>query len=98
MWGLHLKKRGDWWHYYRAIPVKFRDIEEKSLISFTLNTRDFSEAKLKAAQISIDLENEWQKAKERGLRRGYYSVLHKNADRRVPPIFQSHQARECDSF
>jgi hypothetical protein len=33
MWGLHLKKRGDWWHYYRAIPVKFRDIEEKSLIS-----------------------------------------------------------------
>ncbi len=67
MWGLHLKKRGDWWHYYRAIPVKFRDIEEKNLISFTLNTRNFSEAKLKAAQISTDLESEWQKAKERGV-------------------------------
>jgi len=32
MWGLHLKKCGDWWHYCRAIPAKFRDIEEKSLI------------------------------------------------------------------
>ncbi len=67
MWGLHLKKRGDWWHYYRATPVEFRDIKEKRIISFSLKTRDFSEAKLRAAQISIDLESEWRKAKERGI-------------------------------
>ena len=67
MWGLHLKKRGDWWHYYRATPVEFRDIEEKRIICFSLKTRDFSEAKLRAAQISIDLESEWRKAKERGI-------------------------------
>ena len=59
MWGHHLKRRGQWWHYYRAVPERFRDVEDRVQICFSLRTRDFSEAKLKAAQISYDLEDQW---------------------------------------
>ena len=52
MWGLHLKKRGRWWHYYRAVPERFRDVDNRHLISFSLRTCDFTQAKLLAAQVS----------------------------------------------
>ncbi len=58
MRGLHLKKRGDWWHYYRATPREYHDVEVKRSISFSLKTRDFSKPKLKASQISCDLEQQ----------------------------------------
>lgn len=67
MWGHHLKRRGRWWHYYRAVPREFHDVESRRLISFSLKVQDFSEAKLKAAQISLDLEREWAEAKSRGV-------------------------------
>ena len=67
MWGQHLKQRGRWWHYYRAVPRDFHDVEQRKLISFSLKTQDFSEAKLKAAQISLELEREWAEARARGV-------------------------------
>ncbi len=66
MWGSHLKRRGRWWHYYRAVPVEFRDVEARELVSFSLKTTDHAAAKLKAAQISLDLDQEWAAAKARG--------------------------------
>ena len=66
-WGLHLKKRGNWWHYYRSRPVPYEDVEPRALISFSLKTRDFAEAKMMAAQISHDLELEWREQKARGV-------------------------------
>lgn len=66
MWGQHLKKRGDWWHYYRATPVEYRDVEEKSLISFSLKTQNYSAAKLRAAEASLSLEQKWAEAKQNG--------------------------------
>ncbi len=67
MWGLHLKRRGKWWHYYRAVPKKHRDVEARSQICFSLQTTDLSEAKLLAAQISYDLEREWKRLHEVGV-------------------------------
>ena len=58
MWGHHLKRRGQWWHYYRAVPLRFQDVEPRREICFSLRTQDFSEARAKAAQISFELERE----------------------------------------
>ncbi|WP_369596563.1 DUF6538 domain-containing protein [Roseicitreum antarcticum] len=51
MWGLHVKQRGRWWHYHRAIPDRFRDVDPRRSLSFSLHTTDFTQAKLLAAQI-----------------------------------------------
>ncbi|WP_367180201.1 DUF6538 domain-containing protein [uncultured Tateyamaria sp.] len=67
MWGQHLKQRGRWWHYYRAVPNRFRDVDARTQICFALKTTDFFEAKLRAAQISRDLEQEWSRAVELGV-------------------------------
>ena len=67
MWGLHLKQKGRWWHYYRSVPREFTDVERKPLISFSLKTGDFSEAKRMAAEISVRLEHDWRAAKARGV-------------------------------
>ena len=67
MWGQHLKRRGNWWHYYRATPIRYFDVEIKRLICFSLRTCDFSEAKVKAAQISLNLEKHWVEAKALGI-------------------------------
>ena len=64
MWGQHLKQRGKWWHYYRSVPNRFRDVDARSQICFALKTTDFFEAKLRAAQISRDLEQKWSRAVE----------------------------------
>ncbi len=67
MWGTHLKQKGRWWHYYRAVPREFADVDRRTLISFTLKTGDFVQAKRKAAEISAQLEQEWALAKARGV-------------------------------
>lgn len=67
MWGRHLKRRGNWWHYYRAVPERFRNVEARAQICFSLKTTDLSAAKAKAAQISFELEQEWVNALERGV-------------------------------
>lgn len=67
MWGLHLKQKGRWWHYYRSVPREFQDVERRALISFSLKTGDFTEAKRMAAEISVRLENDWREAKARGV-------------------------------
>ena len=67
MWGKHLKRRGEWWHYYRAVPRKYYDVEPAKQIAFALKTRSFSEAKLKAAQVSLDLEQKWERALSLGV-------------------------------
>jgi hypothetical protein len=67
MWGTHLKQKGRWWHYYRAVPREFADVDRRRLISFTLKTGDFVQAKRQAAEISARLEEEWSAAKARGI-------------------------------
>lgn len=67
MWGTHLKQKGRWWHYYRAVPREFQDVERKRLISFTLKTGDFVEARRRAAEISAQMEQDWREAKARGV-------------------------------
>lgn len=67
MRGLHLKQKGSWWHYYRAVPTNYHDVDTRRLISFSLKTCDFAEAKLKAAQFSMQLDADWRTAKERGV-------------------------------
>ena len=51
MWGHNLKRRGRWWHYYRAVPERYANVEARREVCFSLRTQDFAEAKLKAAQI-----------------------------------------------
>ena len=65
--GVAPQKKGQWWHYYRAVPREFLDVERKPLISFSLKTGDFTEAKRQAALISARLEQDWRAAKERGV-------------------------------
>jgi integrase len=67
MHGRHLRRRGRWWHYYRNRPARYKDIEPRPVITFALRTCCISEAKLKAAQISQDLERQWEDAKNRGV-------------------------------
>ena len=67
MHGRHIKKRGQRWHYYRNRPKQYEDVESRSVITFSLKTNNVSEAKLKAAQISQDLEKQWEAAKLRGV-------------------------------
>ncbi len=67
MHGLHLKRRGNRWHYYRNRPRRFADVEPRAVITFALGTDSLSAAKLKAVQISHDLEQQWQNALERGV-------------------------------
>ncbi len=88
MWGHHLKQRGQWWHYYRAVPERFRHVEARSQICFSLRTRDFSEAKVKAAQISFDLEQEWQRAAELGV-----SIESHDAAKRFAAAMQAQVSR-----
>ncbi len=66
MWGSHLKKRIGWLYYQRRRPAEYKDVESRAQISFAHKTKDLSEAKLKAAKISFDLESQWQKAKANG--------------------------------
>ncbi len=51
MWGHHLKRRGRWWHYFRAVPERYRDVEARREVCFSLKTQDFAEAKVKASRI-----------------------------------------------
>lgn len=67
MWGMHLKQKGRWWHYYRAVPREFQDVERRKLISFSLKTGDFVEARRRAAEISAEMEQDWRDAKARGV-------------------------------
>jgi len=67
MWGTHLRQKGRWWHYYRSVPREFADVERKPLISFSLKTGDFTEAKRMAADISARMEQDWRQAKARGV-------------------------------
>ena len=67
MWGLHLKQKGRWWHYYRSVPKIYHNVDARRLISFSLKTNSFAEAKLRAAQFSIQLDEEWLAAKDRGV-------------------------------
>ena len=63
----HLKKIGDTWHYQRRRPKEFEDVEPRSLIRFSLKTRDFTEARAIAAQTSLKLEKGWRTAQARGV-------------------------------
>ncbi len=67
MRAFHLKQVGNIWYYQRRRPKEYADIEKRSLIRFSLKTRNFNEAKVLATQQSIELENQWAKAKERGI-------------------------------
>ena len=67
MHGKHLRPRGQWWHYYRNRPKRYADVEARVVITFALRTTSISEAKLKAAEISCGLEQQWEDAKRRGV-------------------------------
>ena len=67
MHGKHLRRRGQWWHYYRNRPKRYADVETRAVITFALRTTSISEAKLKAAEISCKLEQQWEDAKRRGV-------------------------------
>jgi hypothetical protein len=73
---MHLKKKGRWWHYYRAVPQEFADVERKRLISFTLKTGDFTKAKRQAADISARLEAEGSDAALTGSGAGSRAAEH----------------------
>ena len=66
MWGLHLKQRRGWWYYQRRVPELYRAIDTARAISFALKTKELSEAKLRAAQMSLELEEKWAIAFEQG--------------------------------
>ena len=63
----HLKQVGNIWYYQRRRPNEFCDVEPRSLIRFSLKTRDYSEARALAANHSLRLEKSWRDAKELGL-------------------------------
>lgn len=84
MWGHHLKQRGRWWHYFRAVPARFREVEARREVCFSLRTQDFSEAKMKAARISADLDHEWKRALELGV-----SLKSQSAAKRYAAAVQS---------
>mgnify|MGYP000595584837 CR=1 FL=1 len=65
MHGKHLRRRGQWWHYYRNRPKRYENVEFRPIITFALRTTSTSEAKLKAAEISCELERQWEDAKRR---------------------------------
>jgi len=67
MHGRHIRKRGQRWHYFRHRPKRYEDVEPRSIITFALHTSCVSEAKLKAAQVSCELEKKWATALERGI-------------------------------
>jgi hypothetical protein len=52
----HLKQVGDIWYYQRRRPSEFSDVEPRSLIRFSLKTRNYSEARALAANHSLQLE------------------------------------------
>ena len=67
MRALHLKQIGDTWHYQRRRPAEYADVEPRSLIRFSLKTRDYSHARTIAAEASLQLDREWREAKQRGV-------------------------------
>ena len=66
MRGLHLKQRRGWWYYQRCVPDRYKSVDSSGLITFALKTRNLSEAKLRAAEISLELEEKWDSALEQG--------------------------------
>ncbi|WP_413861221.1 hypothetical protein [Tateyamaria sp.] len=49
------------------MPERFWDVEQRTQICFALKTTDIAEAKMKAAQTSLKLDQDWQDALERGV-------------------------------
>ncbi len=58
----HLKQRNGWWYYQRRRPDEYEAVEPRKIIAFALRTKNAAEARLKAARISYDLEQEWTAA------------------------------------
>lgn len=92
MWGHHLKRRGRWWHYFRSVPERFRDVEARREICFSLRTQNFAEAKVKASQIFVDLDKEWQRSdllgvslKSNSAATRYTAVVQAQVDRSFAP-------------
>lgn len=79
MHGKHVRRRGQWWHYYRNRPKRYQDVEARAVITFALRTTSISEAKLRAAEVSYDLERQWEEARQRGMSLSSQSAVHRNA-------------------
>lgn len=79
MHGKHLRRRGQWWHYYRNRPKRYQDVEARAVITFALRTTSISEAKLRAAEVSYDLERQWEDARRRGTSLSSRSVAQRYA-------------------
>ncbi len=67
MRALHLKQIGTVWHFQRRVPKKYNDIEKRTLIRFSLKTRDFQEAKILAAQQTQHFDRIWADSLDRGV-------------------------------
>jgi len=67
MRALHLKQIGEVWYYQRRRPTDYSDVEPRALIRFSLKTKNFHEAKILAADFSLQFEEKWAKAKRRGV-------------------------------
>lgn len=67
MSGQHLVRRGTRWYYQRRCPRDYADVEPNAIIAFSLKTTDHAEARLKAAEISLELDRKWRDAKARGV-------------------------------
>ena len=55
----HLRKRDGIWHYYRRVPAQFQDVDERTFVRVSLNTRDLEKAERLKAAIARAVEQRW---------------------------------------
>jgi integrase len=62
----HLKRIGGIWHYFRRVPRRFADIDRRTFVKLSLETRDLNEAERKKPAIERAVEERWTALKKGG--------------------------------
>ena len=55
----HLRKRDGIWHYYRRVPARFKDVDKRTFVDLSLETRDLEKAERLKPQIAREVERRW---------------------------------------
>jgi integrase len=74
----HLINRFGVWHYYRRIPARFADVDPRTFVTISLETRDLARAEKLKGQVEREVEAYWvalKKGESADARQRYLGAL-----------------------
>lgn len=89
MWwcGVGIRRRGEWWHYVRWVPARYRHLEVGPQVRRALNTQCKATAELRARTLDQAFEARWEAgvAESDGTALERFSALHAICQARAFP-------------